>query len=182
MKKALFTITIIAMFAGVLAAQSKGIGDGKGMFTSGVSLTGMQITPGTYDDIDKRVWGNTFVLNGSGEWFSVHMTVTMDYNEGIPSFKDGNAIALGNWSMVIYRDNVYFGTVYGDFTEGEINWILNPKTGDLEKRETGAVLRMLGSVDGMQKFENYNMPITFKAETILNTKNAVTIAVLNAEF
>jgi hypothetical protein len=182
MKKTLFTFTIIALCAGVIFAQPKSLRVDKDMFAAGVTLVGAQTAGGTYDDLDKKVWGNTFVLNGSGEWFSVHMTIMLDYTEGVPTFKEGNPVSLGNWSMVIYRDNAYFGTVYGDVQEGEITWTIEPKTGVVEKRQTGAVLRMLGSVDGMQKFENYDMPMTFKAETLLSGKTAVTVAVLQADF
>lgn len=182
MKNAFFTITLIVLFATLAAAQSITTGTGKTMLAPGITVMGLQTAPGSYDDVDKKCWGNTFVLNGSGEWFSVHMTITMDYDEGVPNFKEGNAISLGTWSMVVYRENSYYGTAYGDIVKGLITWQLNPKTGELEKRNTEAILQMAGSVDGMAKFANYSLPMRFNAETLLNGKNAVTIGMLEADF
>lgn len=181
MKNTVFTIILIALFVGLVSAQ-KNFVTGKAQLAPGITLMGVQTAPGSYDDFDKKCWGNTFVLNGSGEWFSIHMTITMDYAEGLPNFKEGNVISLGTWSMVLFRENTYVGTAYGDVVEGLITWQTDPKTGAIEKRNTGATLRMLGSVDGMEKFENFYTPMAFSADTLLTGKTAVTVATLNAEF
>lgn len=180
MKNAFFTIILIALFVGLVSAQKNFVTD-RSRLAPGVSLMGIQTAPGTYDDFDKKCWGNTFVLNGSGEWFSIHMTITMDYSEGIPNFKDGNVISLGTWSMVLFRENNYVGTAYGDVVEGLITWQVDPKTGIIEKRNTGAILRVIDSVDGMEKFPQFYRPMTFSADTLLSGKVAVTVATLDAD-
>ncbi len=157
MKSALFTIALAIMMMGVvsgqsLAVQSKApIGSEKDIFTAiapGVSMTGVQSTVGTYDQLNDTCWGNTFVLRGSGEWFAVQLTISMDYTQALPNPDVGNAIVLGTWSMVVYEDNQYSTTYYGDVPRGNINWYLSPKTGEIFKRNTEANLRVLGTVDG----------------------------------
>jgi hypothetical protein len=181
MKTAFFTIILIALSVGLVSAQ-KNIASSRTSLAPGVTLMGIQAAPGSYDDADKKVWGNTFILNGSGEWFSVHMTISMDYAEGIPNYKEGNAISLGTWSMVVYRENSYYGTAYGDVIDGLITWQLNPKTGVIEKRNTDALLRTLGSIDGLTTFPNQEFPMAFKADTLLDGKTAVTVATMNIDF
>lgn len=158
MKSALFTIALVIMMMGVISGQSLGvqskspIGSEKNIFTAmfapGVSMTGVQNNAGTYDQINDKCWGNTFVIRGSGEWFTAQLTITMDYIQGLPNPDKGNPIVLGTWSMAVYKDSEYFATYYGDVTQGNISWYLNPKSGEFTKRNTEATLRVLGTIDG----------------------------------
>lgn len=156
MKSALFTIALTIMMMGVISGQSLSVqstapvGSERDIFTfaPGVSMTGVQTTVGTYDQFNDTCWGNTFVLRGSGEWFAVQLTISMDYTQALPNPDQGNKIVLGTWSMVVYEDNEYSETYYGEVTEGNINWFLAPKTGEIFKRNTEANLRVLGTIDG----------------------------------
>ncbi|MFN0141404.1 MAG: hypothetical protein ACKVQW_15120 [Pyrinomonadaceae bacterium] len=189
MKSAFFTIALAIMIVSVASAQSlTGRSGDKNkdifttMFAPGVSMTGIQNNAGTYDQNNDRCWGNTFVLRGRGEWFATHLTISMDYVEGLPNPKSGNQIILGTWSMAVFKDDEYYATYYGDMTEGNIGWWINPKTGFIEKRNTAATLRVTGTVDGPMMLRDEMPLIHFNADTRLDGNVAFTTAVMDIDF
>lgn len=191
MNRILMLLTLALILAGAAVGQSPAMkvrspGDRSDpiivMFGPGVSLLGVQNNPGTYDFLNDKCWGNTFVLNGSGEWFTSHLTVTMDYISGQPNPESGNMISYGTWSMTIYKEGAYFGTVFGEVASGDISWRTNPKTGLIDGRNTDAYLRILGTVDGMSKFWQEPGLMRLNADTRLDGVRAVTTASLDSDF
>lgn len=191
MNRILILLTLVLIFAGAAGGQSPSARDRltgdradpiSVMFGPGVSLLGVQNNPGTYDFLNDKCWGNTFVLNGSGEWFTSHLTVTMDYISGQPNPDSGNMISYGTWTMTIYKEGAYFGTVYGEVASGDILWRTNPKTGLIDGRNTDAYLRILGTVDGMSKVWQEPGLLRLNADTRLDGVRAVTTATLDSDF
>ena len=191
MNRILMLLTMVLILAGVavgqsLATKDRSTGDRTDpvivMFGPGVSLMGVQNTPGTYDFLNDKCWGNTFVLNGSGEWFTSHLTVTMDYISGQPNPDGGNMISYGTWTMTIYKEGAYFGTLYGEIASGDIAWRINPKTGIIDGRSTEAYLRVLGTVDGMSKLWQEPGLLRLDADTRLDGVRAVTTATLDSDY
>jgi hypothetical protein len=145
-------------------------------------MTGVQNSAGTYDEVNNKCWGNTFVLRGSGEWYSSHLTITMDYVDGQPNPDKGNSIVTGNWMLVLYKDDEYFATVYGQVIQGDIFWEIDPKSQLAVKRTTSAMLKPSGMVDGSMKFYSTLTSMTFEADTRLDGPTAVTAAMLKTGF
>jgi len=191
MKHLLIILTLTLFLAGTVAGQSMATkprtqtdktGAISAMFAPGVSMLGLQPNAGTYDFLNDKCWGNTFVLNGSGEWFTSHLTITMDYVSGIANPEKGNVVTFGTWTMTIYKENAYFGTVYGEVAEGNLAWWVSPKTGLIEKRNTDIVLRVLGTLDGMTKLWEEPVDLRLNADTRFDGTRAVTTATLIADY
>ena len=125
--------------------------------------TGAETAPGTCEPSTSVCYGNTYVLNSFGEWESSHLTVSLDY-VGIPNRNgSGMGIVGGNWSLVVFRDNQYFGTLYGRVETGNIILITDSPSGEeVSKRQVQATLIStggLGTVNG-KEFENIRAELT----------------------
>ncbi|MGB7201953.1 MAG: hypothetical protein WBD16_06755 [Pyrinomonadaceae bacterium] len=114
--------------------------------------TGVETSPGTCEAITSVCYGNTFVLNSSGEWETHYLTLSLDY-VNVPNHNgSGMGITGGNWSLVVFRDNQYFGTLYGRVETGNIIVIT-----DYTKDEDGSrqVQATLVSTGGFGPFTEY---------------------------
>ncbi len=123
MPKLLTNIALLLILAvsvtGAVSAQ--GVGP-VGFYTGIESATGsceMQVT--------STCFGNTYILNGFGEWESHHLTVSLNYYNSLPSGGNGFAVTGGDFSLVVIRENQYAGTLYGKVTNGSIVY---PSTND----------------------------------------------------
>jgi hypothetical protein len=76
--------------------------------------------------------GDTFVLASHREWDSYHLTVSLDYSTA--QFVPNNFIVTrGSWSLVIFRNNEYAGTLYGTIRSGTVNVILDREGAAISK-------------------------------------------------
>jgi hypothetical protein len=179
MRRAVFSLLIVLIFSMVVGAQSINRKTLGGMLSPGLSLTGIQNHTGIYDPTNDKCWGNSFVLRGAGEWFTAHMTISMDYVNGLPDPKFGNAVVLGNWAMTVYRDNENYTTLFGYVTGGNITWTLDPSTGVLTSRGTSVRLVVAGDLNAPEKLWEDPYQIELNATTRLTGTRAVTVATLN---
>lgn len=110
--------------------------------------TGMETAPGTVNMANSMNYGNTVVLNSFGEWESRHLTISLDYLTN--SFYPGNYIVKGgSWSLVVFRENLYAGSLYGKIQTGSVNLI-----GDDQGKEILKELDLnLQSTGGLGLFE-----------------------------
>ncbi len=180
MRRTAFIALLISVFALSVTAQSLNRKSVERMIAPGISFTGVQNAPGIYDGTNDRCWGNTFVLYGTGEWFSAHVTIAMDYVSGIPDPKIGNTIVIGTWTMAFFKDNIYYGTLYGYVTQGTITWFQNPKTGVIENRHTNAKLLIVGEMGTPEKLWEDPVYIDYRANTVLATRS-VTSAMIDID-
>jgi hypothetical protein len=106
-----------AIITSAVSAQNKI--DGGGLAPAGY-YTGVETAQGNCDEPSGMCYGNTFVLNSSGEWETHHLSVSLDYSLGNSIVRNQYAISGGTWSLVIYRDNAYAGTLYGTISGGDV--------------------------------------------------------------
>ena len=108
----IFALTVVA-----ISAQVRSNGNG----VIGVGLvTGVESAAATCEMSVATCYGNTYVLNSFGEWESYHLTVSLNYFNSMPAGGNGLAVAGGNWSLVVMRENQYAGTLYGEIKDGSI--------------------------------------------------------------
>ena len=102
------------------AAQNKSNGDSAQI----ISLTGIEAVR-AIEPIIGIFYGNSFVLNSLAESETHHLTVSLDY---LCEQCEGNShfsVTGGSWSLVVFRDNVYAGTLYGKVSGGTIDVVTN---------------------------------------------------------
>lgn len=97
------------------------------------NMTGTELTKGTFDQMDDKIWGNIYVVANSGEKLSGQLTLSVDYVSGIPDFLSGNRITGATWTMALFQDGQYAGNVYGTVTNGTLRW----KTGRSSSSDVG---------------------------------------------
>lgn len=128
-KIAMIMILAIGLMASAATAQNKDDG-----FAPVGIYTGVETAQGTFESMSAMRYGNTYVLNSSGEWESHHLTVSLNYLlSGTPPLQ-GFSVISGNWSLVVIRDNQYAGTLYGEVTGGAITFIENANGETTSKR------------------------------------------------
>lgn len=130
-------IMAVCILASAVTAQNK---DGSGIAPVGV-YTGIETMEGTLDPSDAIRFGNSFVLNSFGEWESHHLSVSMDYSNASINSRS-LMVTGGSWSLVVVRDNQYFGTLYGDIQSGSVSLV--GRKGELVEKQVQAILRATG--------------------------------------
>ena len=81
--------------------------------------TGVEAAAGTLEPTTGNHYGNTLVMNSYGEWETYCLTVSIDYS--ITQFVPNSYIVTGgSWSLVVFRDGVYAGTLYGTVPSGNV--------------------------------------------------------------
>ncbi len=92
-----------------------------------IPLTGIETAQGTYDPLTNMVYGNSFVLNNF-EGSETHLfTISLDYSRTVDySCEHCDALSRfpvtgGSWSLVVFRNNVYTGTLFGKISGGAID-------------------------------------------------------------
>ncbi len=85
-----------------------------------IPLTGIETAQGTYDPLTNTVYGNSFVLNNL-EGSETHLfTISLDYSSEQGAASNQFPVTGGSWSLVVFRNNVYTGTLFGEVTGGTI--------------------------------------------------------------
>ena len=141
-KIAMMLILVIGLSAGAAKAQSP-----VGFYT------GVETAPGTceasisvcFGNISV-CYGNTFVLNSFGRWEeSSHLTISLDYVNTPNRDGSGMGITGGSWSLAVFRDNQYFGTLYGRVESGNII-VIKDSRGEEVSRQVKATLISTGGL------------------------------------
>ena len=118
------TAAVIILAIGLLTnAAAQKVTDGNGVFQS--PFAGMETAKGTFERQTDKFYGNSFVLNSFGEWETQHFTVSLDYLCEQCGKNSHFPVTGGAWSMVIFRENVYVGTLYGKVSGGTIDVVTN---------------------------------------------------------
>lgn len=108
----------VGLMASTAMAQERPIG----------YYVGVEMATGTPEPINGSVYGNTLVLNHFNENETRCLTVSIDYST--PQFVPDSFIVMGgSWSLVVIRDGVYQGTIYGKVLSGNV-LISSNKDGD----------------------------------------------------
>jgi hypothetical protein len=138
-KIATMLILVMGLLASTTFAQNR---DGRGFAPVGL-YTGFETASGTMKPASGVVYGNTFVLNSYGEWETHHLTISVDYS--VNQFVPNNFIVTGgSWSLVIFRDNAYAGTLYGKVSGGSV--LLTTNNNGEPSKQTNISLQSTGGL------------------------------------
>ena len=156
MKKLIYLLALTILLVGSIAAQSGQIQPMSSSELSNFELAGVQTAAGDYDKAQNAYLGNTFALNGANEKFSTNLTISMDYTApGLPAYSPDqmalsgpvmSEITRGTWSLTVYQDGAYYGTLYGDIRGGGISWQTG-KSDIVVSRVSEVKLRITGGMD-----------------------------------
>lgn len=155
MKNLFYLIIVTVLFVSGIAAQSRvEVKNQNEMTRSNLSvnrlyLTGIQSAEGLDESFNDVRSGNTFVLSGGDESVSVHLTISMNYTSATPDLVMGNKIVGGTWTLIVYKNDVYFGTLYGDVSGGEISWKTDGRDNFIS-RQTDVKFAIAGGLDGYE--------------------------------
>lgn len=149
--KIVLTIIFTACLPGVAAAQiATQSSRERKSFASVRVYTGTEISGGRFDSMNTMLWGNTYVLTGTNEQETHSLTISLDYYDSQPNGGNGFAVMSGMWSLVVFRNNAFAGTLYGDVSGGAITFLQNDDGGTVSKR-TNAVLKVNGGTGIFKK-------------------------------
>lgn len=116
-KIAMMVVLAIGLTASAATAQVK---DGGGFAPVGI-YTGEEIDQGICSrSFPSICYGNVFAVNSFGEYETHHLTISIDYMVGGINPAEGFPVIDGSWTLVVYRDNAYAGTLNGDVSRGTV--------------------------------------------------------------
>ncbi len=164
------TMIILAIsFLTSAAAQSQTNDDSAQI----VSLTGTETAQGTFEPMTNMFYGNTFVLNslnGSEELETRYFTTSLDYSsapyctEVRCEVNSHFSVTGGSWSLVVFRNNAYAGTLYGRVSGGTIN-VMNNHQGEPNYRKMQVNLKATGGLGRFAERGSANVRGVFEAVT-----------------
>jgi hypothetical protein len=171
-KIAMMMVLAIGLMASAATAQNKN-GD---HLAKGSIYDGHETSAGNQDPVSGFQYGNTFVLTSTGEVESRYMTVSINSRE---MFK-GVGVTGGMWSVAVFRDSVYVGTVYGEVISGDIQDIISKK-GDVIGKQTRIDLQGTGGTGIFDNEENQkiNGSLTMTTDLLSKTKKTIALESLN---
>ncbi len=169
-KIAMMMVLAIGLMASAATAQNK---DGGGV-SAAVVYTGLETSAGTLDPISGFSYGNTFVLSSTGEYDSRHLTVSINSQEMF----QGVGVTGGAWSLTVFRDGVYLGTIYGEVMSGDIENITDKEDKVIGKR-TRIILRATGGTGNLDNDETLKLHGSFDMRTDSLSKETTAIAKFN---
>ncbi len=105
---------------------------------------GVETSPGVLEQAGSTRYGNSYILDSTGEWETRHLTVSLNYYSSLPSGATTLTILGGSWSMITYDLNgQYQGTLYGDVVSGVIDFKPDA-SGNVINKKTSAQLMSTG--------------------------------------
>lgn len=134
-----------------------------------ISFTGTE-TVKAVEPVTGNFYGNSFVLNSFGESETQHLTVSLDYSCALNCFHnpcEGNShfsVTGGSWSLVVFRDNVYAGTLYGKVSGGAIDVVTN-RNGEPGFRQMQVYLQATGGLGRFARKGRGNISGVYEAIT-----------------
>lgn len=109
---------------------------------------GRETLPGTWDALNQVYRNNSFVLASEGQVDNSSMTASFDM---VSAEEDGKfKIVDGQWTIVVYENGLYVGSIYGEFFDGRVTQVKNAQAA-LVSRIITSRFRIKG---GIGRFEN----------------------------
>ena len=81
--------------------------------------TGVESAAGTLEPTTGSLYGNTVVLNHFNEGTTQCLSISVDYST-LQFVPDSFIVTGGSWSLVVIRNGIYVGTIYGDIPSGSV--------------------------------------------------------------
>ena len=115
-KFTMMLVLTIGLAAGAVTAQVK---DG-GFAPVGI-FTGEEIDEGICSRSSTPIcYGNAFALSSFGESETHYLSVSIDYIAGGINPNEAFPVINGSWTLVVYRDDSYAGTLKGNVLGGTV--------------------------------------------------------------
>jgi hypothetical protein len=128
-KRISYIIIALFMFTVAIAAQTQNAAGSGTNFSfphapivHSFKMSGLELTPGTFDTIDDKRWGNVYMIAGGDAVIQTQLTISVDYVSGNPDPASGNLVTSGTWSLAIYQGGKYSGSIFGDIIAGALTW------------------------------------------------------------
>jgi hypothetical protein len=172
-KMAMMIVCVASLMTAAVSAQNE-IGDD---LAKGFIYDGVETSAGNQDPMSGSQYGNTFVLTKQGKGESRYITVSVNSRE---MFK-GVGVTGGAWSVAVFRDGAYVGTVYGEVVSGDIQEIINKK-GELIGKQTRIDLLGTGGTGIFDNEESQKINGCLNMTTELLTKKKITTALAELNF
>jgi hypothetical protein len=117
-------------------------------------IEGVETSPGVASADGAAITGTTYTVDVSGT-LAGHFTAVVDSTSPDPQAEqfvndvlpqNENQIVRGTWTMAVYQDGAYRGTLFGEITGGRISWTYGKMTNSGTVR---AELTIKGGTKGM---------------------------------
>jgi len=163
-KLAAMLVLMVGLMASAVTAQI----DSGGFAPVGI-FNGVETALGNCEAATGMCYGNTFALNSFGEWETHHLTVSLNYLNIQNPNGSGMGVMNGSWSLVVYRDNAYAGTLYGEVSGGSIVLVENA-SGEIVSKQVQLNLLSIGGSGIFEGKEGENISGVYNTITDLRTK------------
>jgi len=139
-----------------------------------IPLTGIETAQGTYDPLTNMVYGNSFVLNNL-EGAETHLfTISLDYSRTVDyscehcDIVSRYPVTGGSWSLIVFRNNDYSGTLFGKVSSGAIDAVIASGEGP-GFRQMQVDLQATGGLKSFAGSRSARMSGVFEAITDINS-------------
>lgn len=151
-RRILIIVLLFAIPATVATAQN----NNRDSFIPTDSYIGIESAAGTCQTATTMsCYGNTFVLTGTSEAETRHLTVSLNYSNYLPNCENNFVISGGTWSLVVMREGKYAGTLYGNVTDGSIAFPIMENESDKKLIYVNLqITGELGSFENKRRKEN----------------------------
>ena len=163
-KIAMMMVLAIGLMASAATAQNKG---GGGIIPVGI-YTGIETFEGKLDPDSAIIYGNSFALNSYGEWETHHLTISLDYPTN-PFVPNNFIVTGGSWTLVVFRNNEYAGTLFGEVQSGSVN-LITDNNGEAVSKQVSVSLLSSGGLGMFAGKEGKNIRGTYQATTDSRSK------------
>jgi hypothetical protein len=166
-KKLAITAVMLIMTVGLAAGAAQAQ-------IAAIYYNGTQSAEGTTDPVSGFIYGNSFVLSSTGEWDSRYLNISINYR----NMFQGIGITGGAWSLAVFSDGSYLGTIYGEVVSGDVQFVENG-SGKLVSKQTRMTLQSTGGTGIFARYKEQNISGSFNMTTDLRTSDTAGIATLN---
>jgi len=155
------------------------------LLTTNRLITGIETASGTFEPMTNMFYGNSFVLNNFGESETHLLTISLDYSCSLAYWREHcdalNSLPVtgGSWSLVVFRNNDYAGTLFGKVSGGAIDAVTN-RNGEPGFRQMQINLQATGGLGRFAGRRSANISGAY--ETITDTSSNETTGNINFTF
>lgn len=143
-----------------------------------IFYVGLETSKGVTDTVSGITYGNTFALSSTGEWDARYLTISINGPAASEELGEQGNITGGTWSLVIFNEGVYAGTLYGEILSGDTQNITD-ETGRLVQKRSRISLRSIGGTGIYDKKIYENIPDVLDITTDLDSAKTNGFGFLN---
>ena len=135
-----------------------------------IPLTGIETAQGTFNPLTNIVYGNSFVLSNIAEPETHLFTISLDYSCALDNLGEQCAgsthfpVTGGSWSLVVFHNNEYSGTLFGKVSGGAIDIVKN-NDGKPDFRQMQIDLKATGGLKSFAGEKSANISGGYEAVT-----------------